>query len=209
MALRAFVPAPFRSVLYFVYGVHDWDDLLEKLVDQSSLARGVLRWMRQYPVPRMRRRRALFVHVPKNAGTAIASALYGSWIGHRTALLCRTLDPVFFSQSTRFAVLREPVYRFTSAYWLLRKGGGSEREVSKSFARSCRNISSLDDLISDVEARIGNVYDLDNVVRPQVWFLCDERKNSLVENLLYSDLTMQGWANFSPTLWNIAADPSQ
>lgn len=138
--------------------------------------------MRQYPVPRMRRRRALFVHVPKNAGTAIASALYGSWIGHRTALLCRTLDPVFFSQSTRFAVLREPVDRFTSAYWFLRNGGGSEREVSKSFARSCRNISSLDDLISYVEARIGNVYDLGNVDRPQVWFLCDEKKNSLVED---------------------------
>lgn len=183
MALRAFVPAPLRSVLYFACGVHDWDDLLEKLVRRSPLARGVLRWIRHYPLPHMRSRRALFVHVPKNAGTAIASALYGSWIGHRTALFCRELDPTFFSQSTRFAVLRDPVDRFTSAYWFLRNGGGSDRKVSAWFARSCQKITSVDDLISHVEAHVANVYALDNVLRPQTWFLQDERGNLLIDQL--------------------------
>jgi hypothetical protein len=183
MALRAFVPTPLRALLYSAYGVHDWDDLQEKLVRQSPLARRLFRWMRHYPLPRMRKRRALFVHVPKNAGTAIATALYGAWIGHRTALFSRTLDPMFFSQSTRFAVLRDPVDRFTSAYWFLRNGGGSERKVAEWFARSCRHIASLDELLSYVEEKIGNPYVLDNVLRPQVWFLQDERGDLLVDKL--------------------------
>ena len=183
MALRAFVPGPLRALVYSVYGVHDWDDLQEKLVRRSPLARRLFRWMRHYPLPRIRRRRALFVHVPKNAGTTIATALYGSWIGHRTALFSRTLDPTFFSQSTRFAVLRDPVDRFTSAYWFLRNGGGSDRKVAEWFARSCQHIASLDDLLSHVEEHVGNPYGLDNVLRPQVWFLQDEKGDLLVDDL--------------------------
>lgn len=183
MALRALLPASLRSVLYFACGVHDWEDFLEKLVRRSPIARGVLRRVGRYPPPQMRRRYVLFVHVPKNAGTTIASALYGSWIGHRTALFCQASDPEFFRRSTRFAVLREPVDRFISAYWFLRNGGGSERKVSAWFARSCRGISSVDDLISYVEARTDNIYELDNVVRPQIWFLQDSAGDLLIKTL--------------------------
>jgi len=183
MALRALIPKPFRALVYSAYGVHDWDDLQEKLARRSPIGRAVLRRLRHYPLPRMRRRGVLFVHVPKNAGTTIATALYGGWTGHRTALYCRILDPAFFCENLRFAVLRDPVDRFTSAYWFLRRGGGSERKVSKWFAESCRHVVSIEDLISHVEAHIGNVFALDNVLRPQVWFLQDESGNLLVEDL--------------------------
>jgi hypothetical protein len=183
MALRALFPSSFRSVLYFAYGVHEWDDLLEKLVRTSPIARSILRRIGRYPPAKMRRRYALFVHVPKNAGTTIASALYGSWIGHRTALFCQASDPAFFRRSTRFAVLRDPVDRFISAYWFLRNGGGSDRKVAPWFARSCRDVSSIDDLISHVENRIDNVYELDNVIRPQIWFLQDNAGELLIDTL--------------------------
>ncbi len=183
MALKALVPGSLRAALFLAFGVHDWDDLQEKLVRKSLLARGLLRWVRRDPFPRMRRRGVLFVHVPKNAGTAISTALYDSWVGHRTALLCKALDPEFFSQSTRFAVLRDPVDRFISAYWFLRNGGGSVRRVSQWFAQSCEHIATIDDLLSHVEARIEDLYALDNVVRPQIWFLQDESGKLLVDRL--------------------------
>lgn len=183
MALRAFVPRPLRALLYSAYGVHDWDDLQEKLARRSPTARLAFRYMRHYPLACMRRRGVLFVHVPKNAGTTIATALYGGWTGHQTALFCRSLAPAFFCKTARFAVLRDPVDRFTSAYWFLRRGGGSERKVSKWFALSCQHVQSIDDLISHVEANIADVFALDNVLRPQVWFLQDEAGDLLVNEL--------------------------
>jgi hypothetical protein len=65
----------------------------------------------------------------------------------------------------------------------LRNGGGSERKVAEWFARSCQHIASLDELLSHVEARIGDPYALDNVLRPQVWFLQDEKGSLLVDEL--------------------------
>jgi hypothetical protein len=68
-------------------------------------------------VPRQfRRDGALFIHVPKCAGSALLDAWLGFQTGHVTAAEYRAADPAFFDRAFVFAFVRHPVDRFVSAY---------------------------------------------------------------------------------------------
>ncbi len=68
-------------------------------------------------VPRQfRRDGAIFIHVPKCAGSALLDAWLGFQTGHVTAAEYRAADPRFFDRAYVFAFVRDPVDRFVSAY---------------------------------------------------------------------------------------------
>lgn len=68
-------------------------------------------------VPRQfRRDGAIFIHVPKCAGSALLDAWLGFQTGHVTAAEYRAADPGFFDRAYAFAFVRNPVDRFVSAY---------------------------------------------------------------------------------------------
>src|SRR5262245_10579050 len=67
--------------------------------------------------------RSIFVHVPKAAGTSVSLALYGMQVGHRTWREWRELNPRKFNTYFKFAVVRDPIARFASAFYFLRGGG--------------------------------------------------------------------------------------
>jgi len=68
-------------------------------------------------VPRQfRRDGAVFIHVPKCAGSALLDAWLGFQTGHVTAAEYRAADPAFFDRAFVFAFVRHPVDRFVSAY---------------------------------------------------------------------------------------------
>lgn len=74
---------------------------------------------RQQPglVPRQfRRDGAIFVHVPKCAGSALLDAWIGFQTGHVTAERYRNADPTFFASAYVFTFVRDPLARFVSAY---------------------------------------------------------------------------------------------
>jgi hypothetical protein len=74
-------------------------------------------------VPRQfRRDRAVFIHVPKCAGSALLDAWLGYQTGHVTAAEYRAADPAFFDAAYVFAFVRDPVARFISAYDHLQTG---------------------------------------------------------------------------------------
>lgn len=64
-----------------------------------------------------------FVHIPKTAGNSIGEWLYGFGPGHRRWDHYQRLDPENFPRWHKFAVVRDPVDRFISAYRYLRDGG--------------------------------------------------------------------------------------
>lgn len=68
-------------------------------------------------VPRQfRRDAAIFIHVPKCAGSALLDAWLGFQTGHVTAEAYHAADPAFFDSAYVFTFVRDPLARFVSAY---------------------------------------------------------------------------------------------
>ena len=120
----------------------------------------------------MRARNLIFVHVPRAAGTSIVRSLYGDGcIHHHSMHYYRTLDPDFAEQAASFAILRDPLERFASAFAFVRAGGTDTSRLSAVFRRQTRGIATVDDYLSFLEGR--DALDLDFVMRPQSWFVCE------------------------------------
>ncbi len=65
---------------------------------------------------KFRRAGVVFVHVPKAAGSSIATAIYGGRLGHHPAHALMGESPSSWTTLEKFAVVREPMARFLSAY---------------------------------------------------------------------------------------------
>ncbi len=63
-----------------------------------------------------RRDGAVFIHVPKCAGSALLDAWLGFQTGHVSAEQYRDADPTFFESAYVFTFVRDPLARFVSAY---------------------------------------------------------------------------------------------
>ena len=66
----------------------------------------------------------IFIHIPKCAGSSLGTALAGTdIIGHYPWEVYRNYDAKKFENHLKFAVLRDPIERFISAYSFLLNGG--------------------------------------------------------------------------------------
>jgi hypothetical protein len=97
-----------------------------------------------------RRDSAIFIHVPKCAGSALLDAWLGFQTGHVTAETYRAAAPTFYDVAYVFTFVRDPLTRFISAYdhiqtgdlWdylpamkkLLDRQGGTVAEVAERLA---------------------------------------------------------------------------
>lgn len=127
----------------------------------------------------------LFVHVPKCAGMAISQALYGAQIKHGSIRWYHHAAPDLVYIPS-FAVVREPVERFLSAYRYAVAGGSADNRVSSKFYDRYRAFRCVDDAIDHVE-QAGSVYRIDHIFRPQFWYLTDRRGKIVVDRLFSID----------------------
>ncbi|MCW4592210.1 sulfotransferase family protein [Gluconacetobacter entanii] len=144
-------------------------------------------------IPHGRKRRArmqliaqrgvLFIHVPKNAGTSIATALYGRPMLHETMHFFATTAPAALRRLPSVAIMRDPVARFVSSYCYARAGGGRHRQVVDTFRERYMNFRSVDDALDHVE-NARSVYDMDHIFRPQSWYVNDRSDRLLVDHLV-------------------------
>ncbi|MDB5733786.1 MAG: hypothetical protein JWN16_423 [Alphaproteobacteria bacterium] len=176
------LPDP-KSINRLVFGAYYEEDIYDQACRVLPAAMRAFWWR----VPeQMAQRNLIFVHVPRAAGTSISRALYGEGCTHHySARYYRTVHPKLWARAQSFAVLRDPFDRFASAYAFVRAGGTPSCRLSDVFARQTAHVVTVDDYLSFLEDR--EPLDLDFVMRPQSWFVCDG-DTVLVRNLfLYGE----------------------
>jgi hypothetical protein len=181
------LPAQFadaKRINRALFGAYYEEDIYDKACAALPvLARGL--WWRMPAA--MRSRKLIFVHVPRVAGMSIVRALYGEGgIRHYSMRYYTAIDPRFAAEAESFALLRDPVDRFASAYAFVRNGGTPASRLSDVFVTETAHIASVDDYLSFLEER--SPLDLDFVMRPQSWFVCGNDGSVLVKRLfLYGE----------------------
>ena len=141
------------------------------------------------PIPDVVRRcPSLFVHIPKNAGTTIAVALYGRFIGHRTAIWYRIADRQLFESKYTFAVIRDPMDRFISAFYFLQNGGTALVPTSSKASNVIRRYKTIEEFVDCVEAgNLTNFKNIDLVFNDQHKYVVDYDNRLIVDKLFRLD----------------------
>lgn len=176
---RRLFPDP-KRINRALFGAWYEEDVYDKFCTAVPLAMRAFWW--RIP-PAMRARNLIFVHVPRVAGMSISRALYGEGCIHHYGMrYYRAVDPEFARTAGSFALLRDPFDRFASAYAFVLAGGTASSRLSDVFLHQTADIASVDDYLAFLEGR--GPLDLDFVMRPQSWFVCDPRTGApLVKNL--------------------------
>jgi len=93
---------------------------------------------------------SLFIHIPKCAGLAVSSALYGNYgAGHKSiAEYQQSLSHADFSNYFKFSIVRNPWDRFVSAFYFLKKGGMANQH-DLLWQEKISSFSSPQELIND------------------------------------------------------------
>jgi hypothetical protein len=93
------------------------------------------------------------------------------------------LQPELFQSLQSFAVLRDPVDRTLSAYWMLRRRGGSAVAIHPRAVARFSDITDFQAYLDFLETSLTRIYTTDLVMRPQHWFLTDSTGAILVRDL--------------------------
>lgn len=128
------------------------------------------------------RARTLFIHIPKNAGMSIAQALYGEQIRHATIRYYAKAAPRLLWRTTSFAVMRDPVARFASAFNYAQAGGSADNRISAPFIDRYTAFRTIDDALDHLE-EAGDLYQIDHIFRPQSWYITDRTGMVIVDRL--------------------------
>ncbi len=141
------------------------------------------RAVRRRVLRRARGTRAIFIHVPRNAGTAISRAIYRDDIPHHKASFLRRIDPKTFARIPSFAVLRDPYDRFLSMYSFVNAHGTRLTRMHPHWARKFHTPITVDGFLDVLESERDRLAVLDYVMRPQADYVLDDRNRILVERL--------------------------
>jgi chondroitin 4-sulfotransferase 11 len=123
------------------------------------------------------------IKIPKTGGRSLCQALYGTQPTHWTWREIRASDPPSFRQWHKFAIVREPIARFLSAYDYLMQGGIDESDLR--FAREhvmpAPNVNAFVGQLrwEKRDALLAWVH-----FRPQWEFVCDARSFCRVNRLV-------------------------
>jgi len=169
-----------QSLLCRLFRVQQFNDIHERAAElHLRLPLGKKRLKR---LECIRSAGALFIHVPKNGGTSICNQLYGCSMMHQTFRYYRHVTPELSRELPSFAIWRDPVERFVSAWAFARKGGTSTVRIHPSVNALYRSFDTLDDAITHVESQ-SSPYDVDHVFRPQAWYICGKDGKLEVDRL--------------------------
>ncbi len=153
-----------------------------------------------YPNPQVYHHlKAIFVHVPKTAGTSIEQSLLpassGTVGGHTTALGFRSKFPREFAEYFTFGMVRHPAPRFTSAYRYLAQEP-IHPALGNRIVHECKTLGRFLDRIRgepEIVERIVHLW-------PQHRFLCDETGEILVDRVFRFEKLDEAWVEIAAKL---------
>jgi hypothetical protein len=120
------------------------------------------------------RHKAIFIHIPKAAGSSVSLSLFGHQVGHWTMMDWYRRDPDAAEQYFKFAFVRDPLTRLHSAYHYLRGGGMNSRDREIGAILSPRFDTFVSQLKDD--PRLAKWFHF----RPQNEFICSPDMRVLV-----------------------------
>jgi len=123
----------------------------------------------------------IFIHIPKAAGTSIANAIYGKRNGHLTASAVKDGLKGEYEKLFSFSVSRDPYSRLTSAYRFATQGQTKDGAIANPNLYSGEEFRDFETFITKWLIN-QNLNDLDNVFKPQHFFVFKE-KTCLVKKL--------------------------
>lgn len=145
-----------------------------------------------YPDPQIfHHLKAIFVHVPKTAGTSVERSLAGpsqTVGGHTTALGYQGAFPLEFGEYFKFAVLRHPVDRFLSAYRYLR-GMPALKALRNEVLHRCGTLERFVERLKDDPLLLDWIIHL----MPQHRFVCDRQGNPMLDRFLRFESLDADW----------------
>jgi len=130
--------------------------------------------------PHWKKQKAIFIHVPKVAGTSINKAIYGRTLGHYTAVEIKNKFPNLYNESFVFSFVRNPWSRVVSAYKFAKQGGTDSMKMNMPEQYKVPEFESFERFVKEWLV-LQNINELDYVFKPQVHFLTDENGKVIVD----------------------------
>ena len=141
----------------------------------------------------------LFIHVPKTGGTAVSMVLYGRNLPHYTARFYHDVFPALAARTPAFAVVREPVDRFFSAYRFMVQRGTKLMAASRYQPIRVADFRDVDDFAAWAAAHPHMLRRIEQFA-DQHLFVADQAGIMLVDSLFAMDRLMglpQGLAGWT------------
>ena len=113
--------------------------------------------------------RAIFIHIPKTAGSSVAQALFGG-SRHVPYFEYERINPRKFKRFFKFSFVRNPWDRLVSTFFFLKNGGMNE--MDRRFA--AENLAGYDNFAAFVEGWLNekNIWSWIHF-KPQHYYICD------------------------------------
>lgn len=112
--------------------------------------------------------------------------LYGLQIKHASVRYYARAAPKLLGDVGSFAVVRDPVERFQSAFDYAKAGGSRDSRISAPFRERYMAFRSFDDALDHVE-RARSPYQIDHIFRSQFWYVADAEGEIRVKRLVPFD----------------------
>lgn len=119
-----------------------------------------------------KRKRIIFIHIPKAAGLSLYNALFNKdSFGHKTIRRYEDLmTPNEFDKCYKFTFVRNPYDRIHSAFYYL-KAEGRGRPIDIDYSNELRNVATFEEFILDW-LNVDNLYKMEHF-SPQTFYLKD------------------------------------
>lgn len=126
----------------------------------------------------------LFFHIPRSAGTSVATSLYGKSILHVKASQYQKMFPKHFDECTTFSIFRDPVDRFLSSFKFIKSAGSKHLDIDYQELYSTKVFSTPSTFLRFLVDNPDKIY-IDNVFHPQCDFIISNEGNLLVDHVFH------------------------